>query len=208
VYEEEELIVVGIDPGLTRCGVAVINLKNPKVGAKRAVEFIQAQVLTTEVKFAHEDRLLQLDDKLNAFFSMFGNEDQVVVAIERPFLTKHNPNTAMGTAQVMGLVMVHSRRRNYGVELFTPPQIKTAVTGNGRADKKQIMNAVSILLGLNSKISAPPDAFDALAIAITCINRGVGVDSALSSGTQNAETEAQRIWKDATKNALKKHLRM
>jgi crossover junction endodeoxyribonuclease RuvC len=164
--------------------------------------------LTTNSSIPHEDLLLQLDEKLRALFATLKQGEHVVVAIERPFLTKHNPNTAMGTAQVMGLVMVHVRDRGFGVELFTPPQVKTSVTGNGRASKEQMVNAVSLLLGLSADISSPPDAFDALAIAITCINRGVSAAPKLGSVGQTAETEAQRLWKNAARDASRKHSRM
>jgi crossover junction endodeoxyribonuclease RuvC len=146
---------------------------------------------------------MQLDDKLRTLFGAFRSHGQVVVAIERPFFTKHNPNTAMGTAQVMGLVMVRSRRKSYRVEHFTPSQVKTSVTGNGRACKQQVVNAVSILLGLNSGISAPPDAFDALAVALTCTNRGVGMSATSINKLEDAETRAQRMWKDAVRGSNK-----
>ncbi|MDR2082099.1 MAG: crossover junction endodeoxyribonuclease RuvC [Candidatus Ancillula trichonymphae] len=196
------MIVVGVDPGLTRCGVGVISLEE-NTTPSRAPKFVRAQVLTTSPRFTHEDRLMQLDDKLRTLFGAFRSHGQVVVAIERPFFTKHNPNTAMGTAQVMGLVMVRSRRKSYRVEHFTPSQVKTSVTGNGRACKQQVVNAVSILLGLNSGISAPPDAFDALAVALTCTNRGVGMSATSINKLEDAETRAQRMWKDAVRGSNK-----
>jgi crossover junction endodeoxyribonuclease RuvC len=106
------------------------------------------------------------------------------VAVERVF-SQHNVRTVMGTAQVAGLAIVAATRRDIPVMVHTPSEVKAAVTGSGRADKAQVTTMVVRLLRLTERPS-PPDAADALALAMCCIWRGNAVDrlAAASNRTQ------------------------
>jgi crossover junction endodeoxyribonuclease RuvC len=148
--------VLGVDPGLTRCGLGVVDGvpgRPPKlvaVGVVRtgAGEDIAARLLAIEVEI---ERWL---DK----------HQPDTVAVERVF-SQHNVRTVMGTAQAGAVAIVCAARRGLPVALHTPSEVKAAVTGNGRADKDQVATMVSRLLRLDER-PTPADAADALALAI------------------------------------------
>ena len=154
--------VLGVDPGLTRCGVGVIE------GAQaRRVSFVYANVLKTPASDPLEQRLLSISEQLDEIFEKF-NPD--AVAVERVF-AQANVRTVMGTAQVSGLAIVAAARRGLPVVTYTPSEVKAAVSGNGRADKAQVTSMVARILGL-TELPKPADAADALAIAICHSWRG------------------------------------
>jgi crossover junction endodeoxyribonuclease RuvC len=154
--------VLGIDPGLTRCGLGVVE---GAVG--RPLSLVDVGVVRTAPDQPVAQRLvdiaLGIDDWL----------DRVVpdaVAVERVF-SQHNVRTVMGTAQVSGLALVAAARRGIPVATHTPSEVKAAVTGSGRADKAQVGAMVTRLLRLDS-VPRPADAADALALAICHLWRG------------------------------------
>jgi crossover junction endodeoxyribonuclease RuvC len=104
----------------------------------------------------------------------------------------------MGTAQVSGLVMVAARRRGLPVALYTPSEVKAAVSGSGRADKAQVGFMVAKLLGLDS-VPTPADAADSLAIALTHALR-----FSATAGAGAATTTAQRAWAEAERAARRR----
>jgi crossover junction endodeoxyribonuclease RuvC len=160
--QEDLLRVLGVDPGLTRCGVGVIE------GAQaRRVSFVYANVLKTPASDPLEQRLLSISEQLDEIFEKF-NPD--AVAVERVF-AQANVRTVMGTAQVSGLAIVAAARRGLPVVTYTPSEVKAAVSGNGRADKAQVTSMVARILGL-TELPKPADAADALAIAICHSWRG------------------------------------
>ncbi|MGH3861067.1 crossover junction endodeoxyribonuclease RuvC [Actinokineospora sp.] len=148
--------VLGVDPGLTRLGIAVVD-----GGAGRAVRAVAVDVIRTPVDDDLAVRLLKVADRLEAWLDEHRPE---IVAIERVF-SQHNVRTAMGTAQAAGVVALTAARRGLPVMFHTPSEVKAAVTGSGRADKAQITAMVTKILGLTTA-PKPADAADALALAI------------------------------------------
>lgn len=148
--------VMGVDPGLTRCGLSLVE------GAQgRAVVALDVDVVRTPAELPLAERLLKISD--SAEYWMDTHRPQVV-AIERVF-AQHNVRTAMGTAQAGGVIALAAARRGIDVSFLTPSQVKSAVTGNGSADKAQVTAMVTRILQLQAK-PTPADAADALALAI------------------------------------------
>ena len=157
--------VLGIDPGLTRCGLGVVE---GSVG--RPLRMLAFDVVRTPTYMATAQRLREVERVLERWLDEHRPD---AVAVERVF-SQHNVRTVMGTAQVSGVAMVTAARRGLPVALHTPSEVKASVSGSGRADKTQVGLMVSRLLGLQS-VPAPADAADALALAICHIWRGPGV---------------------------------
>lgn len=153
--------VLGVDPGLTRCGIAVVDgLAGQKVTA------VQVGVIRTPVDADLAVRLLAVSDAVEEWLDRHRPD---VVAVERVF-SQYNVRTAMGTAQAGGVVALAAARRGLPVMFHTPSEVKAAVTGSGRADKAQVTAMVTKLLGL-SAAPKPADAADAIAIAVCHIWR-------------------------------------
>jgi crossover junction endodeoxyribonuclease RuvC len=153
--------VLGVDPGLTRCGIAVVD-----GGPGREIRCVAVSVVRTPVDADLAVRLLSVADTVEGWLDQHQPE---VVAIERVF-SQYNVRTAMGTAQAGGVVALAAARRGLPVMFHTPSEIKAAVTGSGRADKVQVTTMVTRLLDLPEK-PRPADAADALALAICHIWR-------------------------------------
>lgn len=156
--------VLGIDPGLTRCGVAVVD------GAPgRSLTARYIGVIRTDATTAIELRLAAVHEGVR---DLIDEHQPDAVAIERVF-SQHNVRTAMGTAQAAAMGLLLAGERGLPVALHTPSEVKAAVTGNGRADKAQVTAMVTRLLKL-PEAPTPADAADALAIAICHVWRGAG----------------------------------
>lgn len=154
--------VLGVDPGLTRCGVAVVE------GAPgRRLTAAHIGVLTTPADLELPQRLARIEAGLLALVQ---EHEPQVIAIERVF-SQHNVRSAMGTAQAAAMALVIAGRLDLPVALHTPTEVKAAVTGSGRADKAQVTSMVTRVLGLATP-PKPADAADALAIAICQVWRG------------------------------------
>jgi crossover junction endodeoxyribonuclease RuvC len=188
------LRVLGIDPGLTRCGVGVV-----EVDAQRRATLVDVQVIRTAPDLALELRLLALGRGLDALIDEHRPD---AMAIERVF-AQQNVRSVMGVAQVSGLALRAAAERDIPVTLHTPSEVKAAVTGYGSADKKQVGTMVARLLGL-AEAPRPADAADALALAICHAWRGAPVAARASSGSL---TPAQRAWRDAEKSVRTPRLR-
>jgi len=154
--------VLGIDPGLTRCGFGVVE---GDVG--RPLRMVAVDVVRTPADEVTALRLCAIERAVDEWLDTHRPD---VVAIERVF-SQHNVRTVMGTAQASGVAMVVAARRGLPVALHTPSEVKAAVSGSGRADKAQVGAMVTRLLRLESA-PRPADAADALALAITHIWRG------------------------------------
>jgi len=154
--------VLGIDPGLTRCGVAVVD---GAPGLKLTA--VHVGVILTPIGAELADRLVLLEQGIEALIEEFAPQ---AVAIERVF-SQHNVRSAMSTAQAAGVALLIAGRRGLQVSMHTPTEVKAAVTGSGRADKDQVNFMVTRLLGL-ATAPKPADAADALAIAICDVWRG------------------------------------
>src|SRR5580658_11240258 len=148
--------VLGVDPGLTRCGVGVIE------GAPgRPLRLVGTDVIRTPPGDDIGARLLALEVGLDRWLAEHRPD---AVAVERVF-SQHNVRTVMGTAQAGAVAIVCAARRGIPVTLHTPSEVKAAVTVNGRAGKDQVTTMVTKLLRISDP-SRPPDAADALALAI------------------------------------------
>jgi crossover junction endodeoxyribonuclease RuvC len=154
--------VLGVDPGLTRCGVAVVD---GAVG--RQLRLVTVDVIRTPAEADVAERLLRLAAELEARVAEHAPD---VVAVERVF-SQHNVRTVMGTAQAAAVAILAAARAGVPVALHTPSEIKAAVTGSGRADKAQVATMVTRLLRLAER-PRPADASDALALAICQLWRG------------------------------------
>ncbi|GEL93666.1 crossover junction endodeoxyribonuclease RuvC [Cellulomonas composti] len=175
--------VLGVDPGLTRCGLGVVD------GLPgRRVRLVDVDVARSDPSLDVDQRLLLILRRIEETLEEHAPD---TVAVERVF-AQHNVRTVMGTAQVAGLAMVAAARRRIPVALHTPSEVKAAVTGNGRADKAQVQTMVARLLQLD-ELPRPADAADALALAICHLWRPAG---ALGSPQRPPEsmTAAQRAW--------------
>ena len=149
------MFVVGIDPGVSRCGYAVLE----RLGSRtRAVAI---GVLTTPPSDPLPRRLADLQGDLVALFEEFA---PTVVAIER-VLFQANVRTAMSVGQASGLAMAEAARRGIDVVEYSPNEVKAAVTGYGAADKQQVQRMVQTILGL-AEAPRPADAADAAAVAL------------------------------------------
>jgi crossover junction endodeoxyribonuclease RuvC len=155
-HAERPRRVLGVDPGLTRCGLGVIE------GAPgRALSLIEVGVARTPADDDVGLRLLALEEQFEAWLTAHRPD---AVAVERVF-SQRNVRTVMGTAQAGAVAIVCAARRGLPVALHTPSEVKAAVTGNGRADKQQVTAMVVRLLRLADP-PRPADAADALALAI------------------------------------------
>jgi crossover junction endodeoxyribonuclease RuvC len=150
--------ILGIDPGTGILGFGVID-----VDKSSKMSLVDAGVIRTPV---HEDdsvRLLTIFNELKSIITEFKPE---VMSVEKLFFAR-NVTTAMTVSQARGVVLLLGMQHELELHEYTPMQIKQAVTGYGRADKKQIQEMVRVLLQLK-EIPKPDDAADALAAAICC----------------------------------------
>lgn len=154
--------VIGIDPGLTRCGVGIVD---GAVG--KPPRLVAVGVVRTDATLEVATRLLKLEQGLNEWFDQYQPQ---AVAIERVF-AQHNLNSVMDTAQASGVAALSGARRGLPVTFHTPSEVKAAVSGSGAADKAQVQAMVTRILKLASA-PKPADAADALAVAITHVWRG------------------------------------
>lgn len=148
--------MMGVDPGLTRCGLSVI-----EGGRGRQVTALDVDVVRTPTGEPLPKRLLMISDAVEYWMDTHRPD---VIAIERVF-SQQNVSTVMGTAQAGGVIALAAARRDIDVHFHTPSEVKAAVTGNGRADKAQVTAMVAKILELQTK-PTPADAADALALAI------------------------------------------
>lgn len=180
------LRVLGIDPGLTRCGVGIVD-----VSATRSVSLVHVGVIRTPPDMPLELRLLAISRGITAAVDEFG---PTAVAIERIF-AQLNLRTVMGTAQASGVALQVAASRGLSVGLHTPSEVKAAITGYGAANKNQVGTMVAKVLRL-SDVPKPADAADALALAICHAWKG---PIRVASG--GALTPAQQAWRAAEKSA-------
>lgn len=150
------MLVLGVDPGLTRCGLGLVRGE-----PGRTLELVAVDHLHTSPDQPLGERLAAVGEHFEAWLD---THEPDAVALEQVF-SQRNVRTVMATAQVSGVVLATAARRGVPIALHTPSEVKAAVTGNGRADKAQVAAMVTRLL----RLAAPPrpaDAADALALAI------------------------------------------
>ncbi|TDQ51606.1 crossover junction endodeoxyribonuclease RuvC [Actinorugispora endophytica] len=154
--------VLGIDPGLTRCGVGVVD---GAIG--RSLTMVAAGAIRTPADAELPVRLLGVEQGIEEWLDEHRPD---AVAVERVF-AQHNVSTVMGTAQASAVAIVCAARRGLPVALHTPSEVKAAITGSGRADKAQVGMMVARILKLDGP-PRPADAADAVALAICHLWRG------------------------------------
>lgn len=148
--------IIGIDPGTGILGFGVIE------AAQGRANIIDAGVIRTPVK---EDDAVRLEIIYDELTDIIASNKPEVMAVEKLFFAQ-NVTTAMTVAQARGVVLLAGRQAGLTIYEYTPLQIKQALTGYGRADKKQIQEMVKTILRLKT-IPKPDDCADALAAAIT-----------------------------------------
>lgn len=199
--------ILGVDPGLTRCGIGVID-----VDARRRVTLVHVEVVRSDPDADLADRIRLVGTGIERALDAFRPDH---VALERVF-AQQNIRSVMGTAQISGVVLYSAATRGTPVALHTPSEVKAAITGYGSADKPQIGAMVQRILRLDAP-PKPADAADALALAI-CAAWKSPIAAAAAAATANAAapraagrssasgttaTPAQRAWAEAER--LAKH---
>ncbi|WP_420177054.1 crossover junction endodeoxyribonuclease RuvC [Luteococcus sp. OSA5] len=157
---------MGVDPGLTRCGVGIV-----EQDARRQLSLVAAGVVRTPADQDHAHRLLAIETGLEEWVREHRPD---AIAVERVF-AQHNLQSVTGTSQAAGIAMLIAARHALPVVLHTPSEVKAAITGSGRADKAQVGAMVARIL----KLTGPPrpaDAADAVALAICHLWRGTATN--------------------------------
>ncbi|GMA39658.1 crossover junction endodeoxyribonuclease RuvC [Mobilicoccus caccae] len=154
--------VLGVDPGLTRCGLGVVD-----GGMGRPLRMVAVGVVRTPASDGIGERLLALQVELERWVEEYSPD---AIAVERVF-ARGDVSTIMGTAQASAIPMLAAARRGLPLAMHTPSEVKAAVTGNGRADKAQVTSMITRILKL-TEAPRPADAADALALAVCHVWRG------------------------------------
>jgi crossover junction endodeoxyribonuclease RuvC len=182
--------VLGVDPGLTRCGLAAVDGRPGRRAALVAVDVVRTPAAADVAA-----RLLGVGEAVEGWIEQLRPD---VVAVERVF-SQRNVRTVMGTAQAAGVAVLAAARAGVPVVLHTPSEVKAAVTGSGRAGKEQVAWMVTRILGLPAAPS-PADASDALALAICHLWRDGTAAVPVARGAP-VVTPAQRRWVEAARDA-------
>jgi crossover junction endodeoxyribonuclease RuvC len=186
------LRVLGVDPGLTRCGIGVVDIER-----NRRATMVAVGVVGTSAELTLDKRLLVIAEAIDEWLD---RHEPDVVAVERVF-SQMNVSTVMGVAQASGVVIAAAARRGIPVALHTPSEVKAAVTGSGTANKDAVTKLVTKILRLDAP-PKPADAADALALALTHAWRaGSGMGAAGGSTGAGSLTPAQKAWADAEAKA-------
>ncbi|WBU38682.1 crossover junction endodeoxyribonuclease RuvC [Homoserinibacter sp. YIM 151385] len=189
--------VLGIDPGLTRCGFGLVDVRRD-----RRASLVAVGVIRTAPEAPLERRLAEVSRGIR---ELIGEHAPGAMAVERVF-AQHNLSTVMGTAQASGIALLAAAEHGVPVALHTPSEVKAAVTGSGTAGKRQVATMVARILGL-AELPQPADASDALALAICHAWRGgaspASAGDGLGDGADAAAslTPAQRAWRDAERGS-------
>ncbi len=183
-------VILGVDPGLTRCGVAIVNS-----GAGRKVSLIYVNTLKSSPETELSERLFEIANGVEALILEY---KPTVIAIERVF-SQANLRSVMGVAQISGVVMYLARKHGVSVQMHTPSEVKAAVTGSGRAQKPQIGLAITKILGL-TETPKPADSADAIAIGICNAWKGMPTGNEVGK----SRTSAQEAWLAAERVAGRK----
>lgn len=149
--------IIGIDPGTGRLGFGVVDTAGGKL------TLVDAGVITTP---AHTPTNERLEDIFDSLTEIIASTKPDRMAVEKLFFAR-NVTTAMSVAEARGVALLVGQKARLPIDEYTPMQIKQAITGYGKADKKQMQEMVRLQLGLK-EVPKPDDAADALAAAIMC----------------------------------------
>lgn len=172
-----------VDPGLTRCGIAVVD-----IAPNRKATLIDVTVVGSPNTEPIGERLAIIDKAMDEWLEKYQPDH---LAVERMF-AQHNTPTIIGTAQASGVAIAAAARRNIPTALLTPSEVKAAVTGSGVAEKQQVTNMVKRILGIDQNLK-PADAADALAIGIAHAWRGGLFGRGLDTGKLTSRTQATKF---------------
>jgi crossover junction endodeoxyribonuclease RuvC len=154
-----EMIVIGVDPGLARLGYGVIEVSGGDI------QPVYYGIIETSGKDRASERLLKIYTEIGTLFDKYTPNH---ISLEKLFFSK-NISSAMSVSEVRGVILLAAEQRLIPVTEYTPNQIKQAITGSGRADKRQVQEMIKRLLHL-AEIPTPDDAADALSIALCHIH--------------------------------------
>ncbi len=148
--------ILGIDPGTGILGFGIIDVNKGKIA------LVDGGVIRTPVKEDDAVRLVTIYEELT---DIIVSTKPTIMSVEKLFFAR-NVTTAMTVSQARGVVLLCGKQAGMEIFEYTPMQIKQAITGYGKADKKQMQEMVRLLLGL-TEVPKPDDAADAIAAAIT-----------------------------------------
>lgn len=151
--------IISIDPGYERIGIAVIE----KTFLKKDV-LVFSECFKTSAKIPFHERLTNIGNEVERVIKKYKPE---ALGIEKLYLTT-NQKTVMGVSEARGVIIYTASRNNLSVYEYTPPQIKIAVTGYGKASKEMVMSMVPKLIDIDPKINSD-DELDAVAIGLTLL---------------------------------------
>jgi crossover junction endodeoxyribonuclease RuvC len=183
-----EPVVLGVDPGLTRCGLGVV------AGPSSRPRAIWHQCVRTSPDLPLEQRLLQVHD---AILQVVADHHPTAVAVER-VLFSANARTAMATGQAAGVALLAAARSGVEVTSYSPNEVKQTVAGSGSADKEAVGRLVAAQLRLD-EVPRPADVADALAVALTHLARDRVATAARGTAAAAAGAEAH----DAARSAAR-----
>lgn len=161
------MLVIGVDPGLTRCGYCCVE------GGRGSQRALAAGVIRTSKAAPRSVRLAELQQEIVRLFEEYPPD---VVAVEQVFF-QANVRTAVGVAQAAGVVMAEAANAGAEVSEYSPTEVKMAVCGYGRADKEQVSRMVQTLLALPERLKLA-DISDAAAVALCCLANNPGASVA------------------------------
>jgi crossover junction endodeoxyribonuclease RuvC len=167
-------IILGIDPGYGRVGIAVIKKTN------KGEELVHSECFETDAKLSHSQRLFLIAEKITGTIKKYKPEQMAVETL----LWSKNKKTALQVAEARGVIITEAARHKVFLREFNPNQIKLAVTGYGKSDKKQIICMVEKLVKLKPK-KRHDDEYDAIATAITCSAIALSTDVITRSCCKN-----------------------
>ncbi|MDD3144613.1 MAG: crossover junction endodeoxyribonuclease RuvC [Candidatus Gracilibacteria bacterium] len=148
------MIILGIDPGTTTIGFALIKKENNKM------ELLDYGVFKTTPKIDLSLKILEIGNDISHIIKKYNPE---ILSVEKLFF-QTNTKTAIDVAQARGVIVYEGMKNKLRIMDYTPLQVKKAITGNGKANKLQLQNAIKILFGLQ-EIPKPDDAADAIGLA-------------------------------------------
>jgi len=151
--------ILSIDPGFERVGIAVIERDSSKKDT-----LLYSNCFKTPAKVPFHERLTMIGNEIETIIKKYKPQS---LAIEKLYFT-NNQKTVMGVSEARGVIIYSASRNKLNIFEYTPPQIKIAVTGYGRADKKMVINMVFKLIKINNDVSSD-DEIDAIAIGLTCL---------------------------------------
>lgn len=151
-------IILGIDPGYGRIGLAII--KKTRTGE----ELLHSECFETNIDISHPNRLLLISERVGQIIKKYNPEKAAIETL----LWSKNKKTALQVAEARGTILSELAKHNLLICEYNPNQIKVAVTGYGKSDKKQIINMIPKLIKMELKTKRLDDEYDAIAVALTC----------------------------------------